>query len=97
MYLSSNKDKMQWFKEGRDKFNEKNENIEIFRRELAALRISIYSEEIRLKRKKRIRKFIRKKIIDRKKKEAFPLKGSNYNELFQDKAKESGIHNNPNN
>ena len=97
MYLSYNKDKMQKSKEGRDKFDEKNENIEIFRRELATLRISIYNEEIRVKRKKRIRKFIRKKIVERKRKEAFPRKAGKYNELFQDFGKESWVHSHPDN
>jgi hypothetical protein len=86
---------MQWANESKDKLNDKHENIEIFRRELAILRISIYNEEIRLKRKKRIRKFIRKKIVERKRKEAFPRKAGKYNELFQDFGKESWVHSHP--
>ena len=88
---------MQWANESKDKLNDKHENIEIFRRELTILRISIYNEEIRLKRKKRIRKFIRKKIVERKRKEAFPRKAGKYNELFQDFGKESWVHSHPDN
>jgi hypothetical protein len=80
--------------EKKDKLNEKNKDMEPFRDELTLLHISLYIEKVK-KRTKRKLKFMRNKLIARKKKEAFPRKSGKYNELFQDLAKESGNRDNP--
>ena len=81
-------------KEWINKLNEKDKAMESYKYELKFLRISIIREKIKRK-KERVRKFVGKKIIERKRHEAFPRKGGNYNELFQDFGKESWTHNNP--
>ena len=82
--------KMLWYSEWKNK--PQNENS--IKNELTSVRNSIFYEEAEKKRKRRI-KFIKKKLIERKKKEAFPRKSGKYNELFQDFGKESGVHNIP--
>jgi hypothetical protein len=74
------------------KYNEK--SIELSGNKLALFRMLLDIEE-KKKKRRRIFKFIRKKLIQRKRKEAFPRKNGKYNELFQDLGKESGNHNNP--
>ena len=44
------------------------------------------------KKRRILRRRIRKKIVERKKREAFPRKGGKYNELFKDISKEVGNH-----
>lgn len=79
--------------ERKDKLNDKNNVLEIFRIELIYLRRAIYESE--RKKKNFIRKKIMKKLTARKRNEAFPRKSGKYNELFQDFGKESGAHDNP--
>jgi len=74
--------------EKKDKLNEKKLDSESFKKELSYLRISIYSEKIKKRTRRRLER-MKKRLIERKKKEAFPRKGGKYNELFQDLGKES--------
>lgn len=69
--------------------------IEPSSEELELFRISLYIEEKKKKRKRRIRKFVQNKLKNRKRKEAFPRKSGKYNEIFQEFGKESGVHDNP--
>lgn len=78
--------------EKKDKLNRKNKNLIIENLEL--LRISIYIEKIKKWTKRRL-KYIKNKLIARKRNEAFPRKSGKYNEFFQDFAKESGSRDNP--
>lgn len=80
------------YKEWEHKPNIKNGSIESLRHKL--LHIALCEEETKIK-KRRLRKLIKKKLINRKRKEAFPRKGGKYNELFQDFGKESGTRDNP--
>jgi len=80
-------------KEWKDKLNDKNDILEVFRIELIYLRKAVY--EYDRKRKNFIKRRIMKKLTARKRKEAFPRKGGKYNELFQDFGKESGVRDNP--
>lgn len=74
--------------EKKDKLNEKNKEMELFKDELTYLRISVYREKIKNRTRRRL-KFMKKKLLERKRKEAFPRKDGKYNELFQDFGKES--------
>ena len=74
--------------EAKNKLNESVSNIGHFREELTSLRVSLEREKVKRKTKRRL-KFFMKKLIRRKLKEAFPRKEGKYNELFQDKSKES--------
>lgn len=74
--------------EKKDKLNEKKLDTESFKNELSYLRISIYSERIKKRTRRRLER-MKKRLVERKKKEAFPRKGGKYNELFQDLSKES--------
>ena len=59
--------------EKKDKLNEKNLDTESFKKELSYLRISIYSERIKKRTRRRLER-MKKRLMERKKKEAFPRK-----------------------
>jgi len=80
--------------EKKDKLDGKNKDMEPFRDELMLLHISLCIEKVKKRIKRRL-KFMKNKLITRKRKEAFPRKSGKYNELFQDFAKESGSRDNP--
>lgn len=72
----------------RDNLDNKNEVLSSFKYELQFLYQSIIEKRV-IKKKERRKKRFMKKIIERKRKEAFPRKAGKYNELFQDFGKES--------
>lgn len=75
-------------REKKDK-NEKDESLALSKLWLTSFGKSI-SENERKKKKKFIRGKIMEKLKKRKQGEAFPRKNGKYNELFQDFGKESG-------
>ena len=71
-------------KEKKDKYR-RDENLQ-----LSKLWLTSFKDSISEKRKKRfLRRRFRNKLLNRKKREAFPRKNGKYNELFQDFGKES--------
>ena len=79
--------------ETKNKLNEGVSNIEFFREEITSLRVSLEKQKVKRKTKRRLKFFI-KKLMRRKLKEAFPRKEGKYNEIFQDKSKESWTNDN---
>ncbi len=79
--------------ETKNKLNEGVSNIEFFREEITSLRVSLEKQKVKRKTKRRLKIFI-KKLMRRKLKEAFPRKEGKYNEIFQDKSKESWTNDN---
>ncbi len=73
-------------KEKKDKYG-KDESLQLSKLWLMSFRDSISDK----KKKKFIRKKFWNKLMNRKKREAFPRKGGKYNELFQDFGKESWV------